>query len=367
LPEGRPLAELARRIEAELLGEGTLRVRRVRPLETARAEDLSFVTDASMAERARSSGAGALLAPPDLAEALGGGERPLLLVPDPKLALTRLLPLFHPPKEHTPGIHPTAIVEEGATVDPTAHVGPYAVIGAGSRIGAGAVVGAHGVLGTDCELGAGTVLHPHVVLYDGTRLGERVEVHSGVVLGSDGFGYTTHRGAHLKVPQVGVTVVEDDVEIGANSTIDRAALEETRIGAGSKIDNLVQVGHNVTTGRGCILCGQAGIAGSARLGEYVVLAGQAGVAGHLEIGDGTQVGAKSAVLQSVPGGRRVAGIPAIHQSEWKRQALMFPRLRELARRLRAVERRLEESPADVDSQSPDSQSPDPRSPEGNPE
>jgi UDP-3-O-[3-hydroxymyristoyl] glucosamine N-acyltransferase len=345
LPEGLSLAELARRIEAELSGDGTLRVRRIRPLETAEADDLAFVVDAALTERARRSSAGAFLAPPDLAEALGGGERPLLLVDDPKLALTRLLPLFHPPVEHEAGVHATAILEEGVTVDPTAHVGPYAVIGAGSRIAAGAVVMAHGVIGRDCELGPHTVLHPHVVLYDGTRLGARVEVHAGVVLGSDGFGYTTHQGVHLKVPQVGVAVVEDDVEIGANSTIDRAALEETRIGAGSKIDNLVQVGHNVTTGRGCILCGQAGIAGSARLGEYVVLAGQVGVAGHLEIGNGVQVGAKSAVLQSVPGGRRVAGIPAIDQSEWKRQALMFPRLREMARRLRTVERRLEDESA----------------------
>ena len=341
MPEGRPLAELARRIEAELSGDGTLRVRRVRPLETAEAEDLSFVADAALADRARRSSAGAFLAPPGLANALGG-KRPLLLVDDPKLALTRLLPLFHPPVSYAPGVHSTAILDEGTTVDPTAHLGPYVVVGAGSKIAAEAVVMAHGVIGRDCEVGPGSTLHPHVVLYDGTRLGARVEVHSGVVLGSDGFGYTTHRGAHLKVPQVGVTVLEDDVEIGANSTIDRAALEETRIGVGSKIDNLVQVGHNVTTGRGCILCGQAGIAGSARLGEYVVLAGQVGVAGHLEIGSGVQVGAKSAVLQSVPGGRRVAGVPAIDQSEWKRQALMFPRLREMARRLRSVERRLED-------------------------
>jgi UDP-3-O-[3-hydroxymyristoyl] glucosamine N-acyltransferase len=166
------------------------------------------------------------------------------------------------------------------------------------------------------------------------------------VLGSDGFGYATHGGVHHKVPQIGRVVVEGSVEIGANSTIDRATLGETRIGEGTKIDNLVQVGHNVRVGRHCILCGQAGIAGSARLGDYVVLAGQAGVAGHIDLGDGSQVAAKSAALGPVPAHTQVAGIPAIEMRRWKRQAVMLTRLEEMSRRLRALEKRLGDPPVE---------------------
>jgi UDP-3-O-[3-hydroxymyristoyl] glucosamine N-acyltransferase len=195
------------------------------------------------------------------------------------------------------------------------------------------------------------VLHPHAVLYDRTEVGAGSVVHAGVVLGSDGFGYATHGGVHHKVPQIGRVVVEENVEIGANSTIDRATLGETRIGAGTKIDNLVQVGHNVQVGRHCILCGQAGIAGSARLGDYVVLAGQAGVAGHIDLGDGAQVAAKSAALGPVPARTQVAGIPAIDMRRWKRQAVMLTRLEEMSRRLRALERKLAaDSEADTDEE-----------------
>jgi UDP-3-O-[3-hydroxymyristoyl] glucosamine N-acyltransferase len=167
-------------------------------------------------------------------------------------------------------------------------------------------------------------------------------VHAGAVLGADGFGYATHGGVHHKVPQVGRVVVGKDVEVGANSTIDRATLGETRIGEGTKIDNLVQVGHNVQTGRHCILCGQAGIAGSTKLGNYVVLAGQAGVSGHIELGDGVQVAAKSAALTSVEAKTQVAGIPAIELRKWRRQAVMLARLEEMSRRIRALEKREED-------------------------
>jgi UDP-3-O-[3-hydroxymyristoyl] glucosamine N-acyltransferase len=177
------------------------------------------------------------------------------------------------------------------------------------------------------------------VLYDDTEIGPGSVVHAGAVLGADGFGYATQGGAHHKVPQVGRVVVEADVEIGANSTIDRATLGETRIGEGTKIDNLVQVGHNVRVGRHCILCGQAGIAGSTSLGDGVVLAGQAGVAGHIEVGDRVQVAAKSAALASVEPGMVVAGIPAVELRRWRRQVALLSRLEEMSRRLRALEKR----------------------------
>jgi UDP-3-O-[3-hydroxymyristoyl] glucosamine N-acyltransferase len=214
------------------------------------------------------------------------------------------------------------------------------VIGAGSRVGAGAVLHPPLVVGRRCVVGEGAVLHPHVVLYDDTEVGARGIVHSGAVLGSDGFGYATARGAHHKVPQVGRVVVHEDVEIGANTTIDRATLGETVVGAGTKIDNLVQVGHNVKVGRHCILCGQAGIAGSTHLGDGVVMAGQAGAAGHIHLGDRAQVAAKSAALSTVPAGTTVAGIPAVEMRRWRRQTVLVARLEELSRRLRALERRL---------------------------
>jgi UDP-3-O-[3-hydroxymyristoyl] glucosamine N-acyltransferase len=336
---GYRLAELAERVGGRVEGDPERVVEAIRPLESAGPRDLSFLKDPRYRGQAAASGAGALLVGPALAGA--GLGRDLLVAEDPSWALARLLAVFHPEERRPPGIHPTAILEPGATVDPEAHVGPYAVIGAGSRVAAGAAVLAFVAIGRGCVVGEGAVLHPHAVLYDGTEVGAGCIVHAGVVLGADGFGYATHQGAHHKVPQVGRVVLEGDVEVGANSTIDRAMLGETRIGAGSKIDNLVQVGHNVVTGRHCILCGQAGIAGSARLGDYVVLAGQSGVAGHIELGDGAQVAAKSAALASVEPRTQVAGIPAIEMRKWRRQAALLSRLEEIVRRLRAVEKRME--------------------------
>jgi len=341
---GYRLAELAALVGGRVEGDPERTVEAIRPLESAGPRDLSFLKDPRYRGQAAASGAGALLVGPALADAALG--RDLLVADDPSWALARLLAVFHPEERRPPGIHPTAILEPGAAVDPAAHVGPYAVIGAGSRIAAGAAVLAFVAVGRNCTVGEEAVLHPHAVLYDGTEVGARSIVHAGVVLGADGFGYATHQGAHHKVPQVGRVVVEEDVEVGANSAIDRAMLGETRIGAGSKIDNLVQVGHNVVTGRHCILCGQAGIAGSARLGDYVVLAGQSGVAGHIELGDGAQVAAKSAALAAVEPRTAVAGIPAIEMRKWRRQAALLSRLEEVVRRLRAVEKLVGKPPGD---------------------
>jgi UDP-3-O-[3-hydroxymyristoyl] glucosamine N-acyltransferase len=342
---GYRLAELAELVGGRIEGDPQRAVETIRILEEAGPADLSFLTSPRYRAQAIASRAGALLVGPSLAAmadiaALG---RDLLVVDDPGYALALLLARFHPGEgRREPGIHPTAILEPGCTVDPTAHVGPYVVIGEGSRVGANATLHAFVAVGRSCVVGEGAVLHPHAVLYDGTEVGEASIVHAGVVLGADGFGYATHGGTHHKVPQLGRVVVEANVEIGANSTVDRATLGATRIGAGTKIDNLVQVGHNVQVGRHCILCGQAGIAGSARLGDGVVLAGQAGVAGHIQLGDRAQVAAKSAALASVEAGTAVAGIPAVEMRKWRRQAVLISRLEEMSRRLRALERRLGE-------------------------
>ena len=338
------LGELAAAVDGEVVGNPDLAVSGVRTLERAGAGDLSFVTRASFRGRAEESGASALLVPRALLDEGKAPGLPMVVVEDSTWALARVIALFHPVEAATPGVHATAVVGENCVIDETAHVGPYSVIGEATVVGAGAEIRSHVVIGRGCQIGSGALLHPHVVLYDRTEVGERVILHAGVVLGADGFGYASRGGTHHKVPQVGRTVVEHDVEIGALSAVDRALLEETRIGAGSKIDNLVQVGHNVQVGQGCILCGQVGVAGSARLGDYVVLGGQSGVADHLQVGRGVQVAGKSAVLQSVPDeGLQVGGIPAVNLKRWRRQVAGLERMSGLARRVRALEQRLDRS------------------------
>ncbi|MEJ2086017.1 MAG: UDP-3-O-(3-hydroxymyristoyl)glucosamine N-acyltransferase [Acidobacteriota bacterium] len=286
---------------------------------------------------ARASGAGVLL----VAKALEGWDRDFLVVDNPYLALSRILEHLHPESSAATGVHETAVVAQTAVVDASASVGPFSVIGASSRIDRGVSVASHVVIGRECEIGADSVLNPGVVLYDRTRIGARCILHAGVVVGSDGFGYAQDEGRHVKLRHLGKVVVEDDVEIGANSTIDRALLDETRIGAGSKIDNLVQVAHNVRLGKACILVSQSGIAGSTRLGDGVILAGQAGVSGHKVLGDGVQVAAKSAVFKSIEPGRKVAGIPAIDAAAWRRQQAIAARLVEIRKRLINLEKRIE--------------------------
>ncbi|HVT59754.1 MAG TPA: UDP-3-O-(3-hydroxymyristoyl)glucosamine N-acyltransferase [Thermoanaerobaculia bacterium] len=331
------LAELAELVGGRVEGDPERTVEALRSLETAGPRDLSFVSQPRLRARGEASGAGALLVG-------GGARRPagrdLLVVDDPAYAWARLLALFHPAEPRLPGVHPTAVVEPGAAVDAAAHVGPYAVIGARSRVEAGAAVLALAVVGCDCVIGEGSVLHPHAVLYDRTVLGRGCEVHSGAVLGGDGFGYATHDGMHQKIPQVGRVLLEDEVEIGVNTAIDRASLDETRIGAGTKIDNLVQVGHNTTIGRHCILCGQVGLAGSTRLGDGVVLGGQAATLGHLEVGDGVQGAARVAIMESIPARARIAGHPAIELPRYLRQTVLISRLEEMSRRIKELEKRL---------------------------
>jgi UDP-3-O-[3-hydroxymyristoyl] glucosamine N-acyltransferase len=333
------LRELAALTGAEVRGDGERRLRRVAALESAGPEDLSFVTNPRYRQAATQSAAGALLVGPGFAVA----ARDLLVAADPYLALAQILSAFHPAPRVAPGVDARAAIAAGARIDATAHVGPLAVIGEGALIGPRAVVHALAVVGPDCQLGADSVLHSHAVLYRGTIVGQRCIVHAGAVLGADGFGFATHAGAHTKVPQVGIVVIEDDVEIGANSAIDRAMLEETRVGAGSKIDDLVMVAHNVQIGKHCLMAAQAGVAGSSALGDGVVVAGQAGVAGHLRLGAGARVAAKSAVFKDVPAGRQVAGIPAQDAMAWRRQQAAAARLDDLRKRVSELERRSRES------------------------
>ena len=326
------VAEVAAACGGRVLGDGAARVSGVHALESAGPESLSFVSDARALRRAAASRAGAFLA-------RSGSDLPgrtVIEVADPQQALVAALLLFHPRRAARRGIHPTAVVDPAAAVDASAEVGPYVVIGPGSRIGAGAIVESHAVVGAECRVGAGAWLHPHVVLYDGVTLGERVEVHGGAVLGADGFGYATTPRGLLKIPQVGVVTVGEDVEIGANTCVDRAALEATSVGAGTKIDNLVQIGHNVTVGRHDVVCAQVGVAGSAVLGDGVVLGGQVGVAGHLTVGDGAKVQAQSGIGADVPPGQALHGTPAFGYRDYQKSWIELRRLPETARLVRRL-------------------------------
>jgi len=329
-------AEIAALVGARIQGDPAVDLTGVAPLERATGSDLSFLSNPKYRDAALASGAGAVLA--SSADDLPG--RTVLVCADPYAAFAKVLRHWYPPREHPPGVHPSAVVEPGASVHPSAFVGPCAVVGRDTQVGEGSQVDAGCVLGRNCKLGRGCHLFPRVVLYDDTELGDRVILHSGVVLGSDGFGYAQEAGRHLKIPQVGRVVVEDDVEIGANSTVDRGALEATRIGAGTKIDNLVMVAHNVQVGPHCILVAQSGISGSTRLGHHVIIAGQSGAVGHIRIGDGARVGAKSAVTHDLPDGAFVTGHPAQDHRRWLKERALSGRLEELFRRLKQVEARL---------------------------
>ena len=336
-PAGFTLGELAAALRATLEGDPGRRVTGVAPLDTAGPEQISFVIDARYQAAGEASRAGALL----VSEGVSGLRGPLLRSSAPQQALVALLTLFHPPVPMPPGIDSSAVVARDARIDPSASVGALAVIGAGAVIGPKVRVHPLVYVGPHVEVGEASVLHPRVVLCEGVQLGCRVVVQAGAVIGGDGFGYAFDGSAHRKIPQVGVVVIEDDVDIGANTTIDRATLGKTIIRRGTKIDNLVQVGHNVEIGEHSIIVAQVGISGSCRLGRGVVAAGQVGFADHLTIGEGAVLGAQAGVASDIPAGEKRLGTPAIPMGQAKRVFAAQKHLPDMARRLRAAERRLE--------------------------
>ncbi len=313
-------------------GDASRSVASIRPLDEAGPEDLSFITHPRYRRAAASSRAAGLLA--GERERLPGQN--LIIVANPYAALAAAMGLFFPSEKHEPGISPRAVVEEGVRLGDGVAIGPCAVVGRRSILGRRVVLMPGVILGEDVRIGDDSILHPGVVVYPRSVLGARVVVHAGSVLGSDGFGYAEQEGARTKIPQVGNVVIEDDVEIGACTTIDRATLGSTLIERGTKIDNLVQVAHNVVIGEGSILVAQSGVAGSTRLGRRVILAGQAGVAGHLTLGEGAIVGAKSAALRDVPPGAFVLGHPAVDHRTWKRGQAILARLPDLLRRVASI-------------------------------
>ncbi|MFO1512721.1 MAG: UDP-3-O-(3-hydroxymyristoyl)glucosamine N-acyltransferase [Verrucomicrobiota bacterium] len=336
-------AQLAEQLRGEVLGDGSVQLTGFASAECARAGDLTFADTEAYFTAAEQSQASAILVSGEFTSA----GKVTIRVPNARIAVARLLPLFFPPDEHASGIHPTAVVAASAQIDPTAHVGPHCVIGARMKLGARSVLLGGNHVGRDCQIGEDVLLHSNVVLYAKTQIGHRVSIHAGTVIGSDGYAYAFDEGRHRKVLQVGQVIIHDDVEIGANAAIDRGALGATVIGQGTKIDNLVHVAHNVVMGKHCLIMGQVGFAGSTQLGDYCVVASQSGIAGHLKLGKQATVGAKSGVMRDVPDGGTVLGIPAAPDKQTKRQMIALQQLPELIRRTRELEKQLAELRAKV--------------------
>jgi len=341
--------EIAEFLGGQVIGDPNVVLTGFAPADTAKTGDLTFAENHTYFARAEKSAAAAILVDGDFTSE----TKVLIRVPDARLAFAKVLPMFFPEPAVTPGTHPTAVISATADVHPTAHIGPFCVIGERVRIGPECVLDAMVFVGDECKLGEKVRLFPQVTLYPHTEIGNRVRIHAGSVIGSDGYGYVPEGKTHRKVPQVGDVIIQDDVEIGANVTVDRGALGSTIIGKGTKIDNLVQIAHNVVIGENCLLVSQVGIAGSTRIGNNVTIAGQVGIAGHLRIGDGAIIAAKSGVMNHIPPGEHWAGAPARPSTRMKRAWIAIDRLPSLLRRVAAIERHLGLAGKLHDKDSPD--------------
>lgn len=308
-------------------------IRGVRPLTEAGEGDLSFLSNKKYKAQVLTTGASAIL----IKEPMDGCPALQLLCDNPYATLARVLQALYPEPEAPEQIHPTAVVSPGAVIGKGVHIGPWCVVGAGAIIGNDCELVSHISVASGCQLGEKVKLFPNVVLYPGCRIGNRVRIHANTVVGSDGFGYAQDKGVHVKVPQIGGVVIEDDVEIGSNVSIDRGALHDTHIGAGSKIDNMVQVGHGVKIGKGAILVSHTGISGSAEIGNYSVLAGKVGVTGHIKIGDQVVVMGDSVVTKNLDKPGQYAGNPAIPHMQYQRQLAELRGISKLKKRIKKLE------------------------------
>ena len=329
------LKELAALVGGAVSGSPETRIRAVAGIREAGPGDITFLANARYAADLAASRASAVIVGKTWPSPISQ-----IVVDDPYYAFCKIVVHFHPPRRETPGIHPTAVVGKGVKMGKDVAVGSHVSIGDVTLLGDRAVVSAGTVIGADVVIGEESLIYPNVTVREGSRIGKRVILHSGVVIGSDGFGFATHEGIHHKIPQIGIVEVQDDVEIGANVTVDRAALGRTIIGRGTKIDNLVQIAHNVETGEHCLIVAQAGISGSTRLGNHVVLAGQVGVVGHLVLGDGVRAGAQSGIAGDAPAGATVSGSPAIAHRDWLRAQVVFAKLPDLHREINRLRKRV---------------------------
>jgi len=329
-------AEIARQLQGEVLGDGTITLKGFAPADRAQPGDLTFAENENYFARAEQSAASAIIAP----GAFTSVKKTVIRVADARIAFARVLPLFFPDPTFAPGIHPSAVVATTAKIDPSAHIGPQCVIGENATIGARSVLQGLNFVGTGCQVGEDVNLFPNVTLYAHTEIGDRVRIHAGTVIGSDGFGYVLDGTAHRKVPQIGNVIIRDDVEIGSNTSVDRGALGPTVIGKGTKIDNLVQIAHNVNIGEHCLIVAHVGISGSTKLGNYVTTGGQVGIAGHLKIGNKVSIAAQSGVMHPIPDGEKWMGSPAQPDRQTKRQMIAIQHLPDLLKRVAVLERKL---------------------------
>jgi len=328
-------AAIAELTGGELRGDPAARVSTIAPLDRAGEGQLSFCASSRYASLLATTSATVVLLSPDVADT-ETRARARVVVARPHDAMLGVLPKLYRLPQARPGVHPTAVIGRGARIGGGASIGPFVSIGDGAVLGARVVLHAHVQIGAGVELGDDVQLHPNVTVYAGTRMGSRVTVHSAAVIGSDGFGYVQREGRHVKIPHVGRCVIEDDVEIGAGTTVDRGSIDDTVIGAGTKIDNLVMIAHNVRIGRLCLIAAQAGISGSVRIEDGCVVGGQAGFQGHHTIGKGARIGAQSGVFGDVPAGELWSGYPARpHREALRAQAALF-KLSGLLRRIEAL-------------------------------
>lgn len=333
------LREIAERLSCALEGDGDIEITRVAAIEDAGPGDLTFFANRKYLDQLRQTRASAVIAAPSVADVPAA----VLRADDPYLTFARAVGLFAERWRPAAGIHPLALVEPGAEVAADASIGAFSYVADGACVGARTIVHPHVTIGRAARIGEDCVLHSHVSIREKVRLGDRVVLQDGVVIGSDGYGFARRPdGSHEKIPQVGGVVVGDDVEIGANTTVDRPAVGETHIGSGTKIDNLVQVAHGVRVGRNVLLAAQVGVAGSSVIEDQVTLAGQVGVAGHITIGKGVIATAQSGIPNSVDAGSFISGYPAIPNRDWRKASAVFRKLPELRKLVADLERRIAE-------------------------
>jgi UDP-3-O-[3-hydroxymyristoyl] glucosamine N-acyltransferase len=328
-------SDIAELVGGTLVGDGAVRLAGVAPLDRAGPSDLSFLAAGRYLPYFHGSRAGAVLCTAEHRD-IQPGPATRIVVADPHRAVQRVVRVLYPEPSRPEGVDGSARIGRGVVLGEAVYLGPFAVIGERARLGDRVRVMAGAVVGDEVIVGDDTVLYPHVVCYPGTVVGSRVILHAGVKLGSDGFGYVQTETGHEKIPHVGRCIVEDDVEIGANSTVDRGSVDDTVIGAGTKIDNLVQIGHNCRVGRRCLIMAQVGLAGSTRVEDGAILAGQAGFAGHLTVGRGARVGAQSGVIGDIPAGAMVSGYPARNHHEVMRAVSAMHRLARIVDELEAL-------------------------------
>jgi UDP-3-O-[3-hydroxymyristoyl] glucosamine N-acyltransferase len=350
------VGEIARLLDAQFFGDPATIITGVAGLDATAPGSISFIEDAKLLSVALSSSAAAIIAPASMFDELQKeskrptkrGRKPMVLTRNPRLAFAKVMEFMQPASLPEKGVHPTAIIEKDAHIGVGVTIREGCYVGHHAHIGDGAILYPHVVVGDGAQIGDASVLFPSVVLYHHVHIGKRVRIHANTVIGGDGFGYVSDGKEHHKVPQVGTVIIGDDVEIGSNVSIDRATMGATRVGEGTKIDNLVQIAHNVQIGRNCILCGQVGLSGSVVVEDDVVIAGQAGLRDHIKIGKGAIVGAKAGIMSDVGPGEFVLGAPALPQREYMKTEAASRKLPEMARQLRRLERSIEELQAKLE-------------------